>query len=103
MKLQLFAFNTGRMYAKDDQPIIWGRLENGAVMFKDIGRGIDGYIDQIPTHIDPREMPRHIMSRYDLGQYASWHRAGEPSWYEIDRQLVEAAAEAARKAPRLRL
>lgn len=93
-------FNTGRMYARDDQPIVWTRLPSGVVMFRDLGRGIDGYVDQIPEHVDEQQMPRRLMERYDRGQYAQWPREGEPHWYEIHH---EEAAKAAREAPRLRI
>lgn len=88
-------FNTGRMYNADDQPIIWQRLPSGVIMFRDLARGIDGYIDDCAPNAHA------IMHRYDRGQYASWPREGEPHWYTVEG--VEEAAQRAREAPRLRI
>lgn len=67
------AWNTGRLYAKEGQPMT-AEVIGDKVVFVDHARGIEGVFDIMMNHCleHPRDLARHVMYLYDRGQ-ARYH------------------------------
>lgn len=65
-------FNTGRLYSDDGQKIYYWQFDDGILYFRDLSRGIDGFlrVDEVQRHFPV--IPGWLMRQYDNNQHAIW-------------------------------
>jgi hypothetical protein len=93
------AFNTGRLYTKQGQPMTVTLIENPdytySAVFVDHGRGIDGVVPMVRRPDYSYDLARLVMHAYDHGQYRHVR-----TYDQKDGKYVETAEYQAKEAMR---
>jgi hypothetical protein len=96
--VNIFCFNTGRLYTEAGQRIAGAVLDNGAIAFLDFDRQVDGYI---PPGFYPDEHPkRRVELAYMEGGWTYHEWPLDFDWSERTR-LLHSLRNLALEAPSL--